>query len=304
MYNPLEQKLMFFVLSSLLLGQEICCSTNDAITFGKVDGKALDFDVSRLPSLRLLMLHAKHAIYDTREKIRMTQWGAPPNWDTLETLNSMMEDAAYRLCQDSDYVDQDSPEVFAQSAARYQAENPESVAKSLGNVRLRSSLCDDVFHIPPPPKSPSSASSGSHSSGKSRAMACEEFLARIESQSYVAKVAASQSAVASDSICSAVVAPSAVAAHASEWTRSSSFLTNLRPGSVQWQPALSSTARPGTTDPASAHPPAPPRPLFSVVASRGGLTTSPHVSSTAIMSGAPPCTDSYNADAAVASDRP
>ena len=283
MYNPLEQKLIFFVLNSNLLDQVICFSSNQVIKFKDVDGKPLDF--GGLPSLRLLMLHAKSAIRQTRQKIEYSQWEKPSHWDTVETLNSMMQDAADRLCQDSGQVNQRSPEVFAQSAAEpAHARSAAKLLKLFQDLPPYLSPSDEVFKACLLSRTASSASSGSPSSG-SKNSNLGDFRARIEngqSQLIAAKAASSQLAVATGSN-SAAVAPSAVAARASVSTSSNSCFQNRRQGPVQPTRASSMiravAAPPGTTDRAPAQPLVPHRPRSAHVVSRGGLMT-PTFSST------------------------
>jgi hypothetical protein len=114
LYNPFGQKLMFFVLNPELQDQVICRDGNLPITFGKVDGKVLDIDAKKLPRLRLVLQQANRAIFQTRSMIESGERNLPPrHWDTVTTLQSMMQDDSIRLVRDPDVALENSVEVFA-----------------------------------------------------------------------------------------------------------------------------------------------------------------------------------------------
>jgi hypothetical protein len=114
LYNPFGKQLMFFVLNPELQDQVICRDGNRSITFGEVDGKVLNLDVTSLPRLRFVLQHAKHAVVRARSQIEQGL-SKPRHWDTVTTLQSMMQDDTIRLLHDPDVARKktDSPDVFA-----------------------------------------------------------------------------------------------------------------------------------------------------------------------------------------------
>jgi hypothetical protein len=287
MYDPLVQKWKFFVLNPQLSDRTICFSSNRVVRFRDVDGKPLNFGGSGLPSLKLLMFHAKNAISDARDMIESGEWSRPSHWGTVETLNSMVDDSEHRFYQGSEHVNhwQRSQAEFAQPAA--QQNNVRSVAKVRGlrkgapHTGSSPSPANTVFSAPPlqVDRTASAASSDSESSDTAAVKSkYVEFYARIkvlQSQSKFVKAATSQLA-AGATIHNAVVAPLNVVSKSNR-SRSTSLSQNPRHGPAQ-------LTRPGTdlantTNPAPAQLLVPHRPNSGNVASRGGLM-SPTVSST------------------------
>jgi hypothetical protein len=116
LYNALAQRLMFFVLKHELLDQVICHDGNHwhAVKFAEVDGKMLDIDATSAPRLKYVLSRANSAIRETRSQIEHGM-PKPHHWDTLTTLQSMMEDDANRLPGDPDVVDQNSLDSLSSS---------------------------------------------------------------------------------------------------------------------------------------------------------------------------------------------
>jgi hypothetical protein len=115
MYNPLQQKLMFFLLNPALSDLVVCRNQDHTVRFSDIDGKSLDIDVGQLPRLRLLAFHANAAIDQTRKCIDVGLYQAPRHWNTLETLQTITSDAAQRLCENPSAINENSPDYFAKS---------------------------------------------------------------------------------------------------------------------------------------------------------------------------------------------